>query len=194
MALAIEAHACADAAHTAADEPLFASNSVLQRSAASHASLSALSICSFGSTGIVTPLIISRAVADRSARITGKGGHAERVFWATGTTRLLPRLIGGRTHGPVFVTDRAALRPMAKSDVDGESARARLSYRRAAELFTETTGWTLHQFRHSRLTHLAEDGVDTALLKAQVAASVATQPRTLCAPLRGRRGTAHGRA
>jgi integrase len=43
-----------------------------------------------------------------------------------------------------------------------------LSYRRAAEQFTEATnGWTLHQLRHSALTHLAEDGVDVALLKAK---------------------------
>jgi len=40
-------------------------------------------------------------------------------------------------------------------------------YRRAAEEFTVATGWTLHRLRHSALTHLAEDGVDVALLKAK---------------------------
>jgi integrase len=35
-------------------------------------------------------------------------------------------------------------------------------------LFTEASGgWTLHQLRHSALTHLAEDGVAMALLKAK---------------------------
>jgi integrase/recombinase XerD len=34
-------------------------------------------------------------------------------------------------------------------------------------LFTATTGWTLHQLRHSALTHLAEDGVELPLLAAK---------------------------
>ncbi|MFI7416826.1 tyrosine-type recombinase/integrase [Nonomuraea sp. NPDC049684] len=39
--------------------------------------------------------------------------------------------------------------------------------RRAAELFEEATGgWTLHQLRHSALTHAAEDGADTSTLLA----------------------------
>ncbi len=47
------------------------------------------------------------------------------------------------------------------------TGRARLPYRRAGEIFTATTGWTLHQLRHSALTHLAEDGVDVAMLAAK---------------------------
>lgn len=107
-------------------------------------------------------------LAERSATITGKGGHVERIFWATGTARLLPRLLGDRTTGPVFLTDRPSRSPMAKADLDITTGRARLSYRRAAELFSDASGgWTLHQIRHAALTHLAEDGVDTALLKAK---------------------------
>jgi integrase len=45
--------------------------------------------------------------------------------------------------------------------------RARLSYRRAAELLVAQTGWTLHQFRHSALTHLAENDVQLPLLMAK---------------------------
>lgn len=30
----------------------------------------------------------------------------EMVYWDAGTARLLPRLLKGRTHGPVFVTHR----------------------------------------------------------------------------------------
>jgi integrase/recombinase XerC/integrase/recombinase XerD len=107
-------------------------------------------------------------LAERSARIVGKGGGVEHLHWATGTARLLPRYLGDRTTGPVFLADRAPRIAVAKVDLDPTSGHARLSYRRAAELFTEASGgWTLHQLRHSALTHLAEDGVDVALLKAK---------------------------
>jgi len=43
-----------------------------------------------------------------------------------------------------------------------------VSYRRAAELFDEyTAGWTLHQLRHSALTHEAEDDANTPMLLAR---------------------------
>jgi hypothetical protein len=43
-----------------------------------------------------------------------------------------------------------------------------VSYRRAAQLFRDATGgWTLHQLRHSRLTHLAEAGVQLPILMAK---------------------------
>jgi integrase len=56
--------------------------------------------------------------------------------WADGAARLLPLLTLGRVNGPLFAT-----------------SRGRLSYRRAAEVFTAATspldprgrGWTLHQ-------------------------------------------------
>lgn len=32
--------------------------------------------------------------------------HKETVYWGAGTARLLPRLLKGRTRGPVFVTHR----------------------------------------------------------------------------------------
>ncbi len=52
---------------------------------------------------------------------------------------------------------------------------AALRHRRAAELFTEATrtldstgaGWTLHQLRHSDLTHEAEEGASTPMLLAR---------------------------
>lgn len=106
--------------------------------------------------------------AERSARMVGKGGGVETLHWATGTARLLPRHIGDRTTGPLFLADRPPRIAVAKTDLDPTSGHARLSYRRAAELFTEASGgWTLHQLRHSALTHLAEEGVDVALLKAK---------------------------
>src|SRR5436190_16230958 len=43
-----------------------------------------------------------------------------------------------------------------------------LSYRRAAELFSEVgPDLTLHQLRHSALTHAAEDGTNTPILLAR---------------------------
>jgi len=83
---------------------------------------------------------------------------------------LLPRLLSGRKTGPVFLTDRKARPSVAKSDVDPSTQRGRLSYRRAAELFEAHTDHyddgpcTLHQLRHSRLTHAAEDGASTPVL------------------------------
>ena len=94
------------------------------------------------------------------------------IVWQTATARLLPRLLKGRTVGPVFVTDRRARLELPPGDRDPATGRARLSYRRAAELFEQATAacpggpWTLHQLRHSALTHAAEAGANTATLLA----------------------------
>jgi integrase len=102
---------------------------------------------------------------NRSAKVHRKGSAVDVIIWQTGTARLLPRLIKGRTTGPVFLTDRRARVPLDPIDLDPATERARLSYRRAAELFTAATGGaTLHQLRHSALTHAAEDGANTSTL------------------------------
>jgi integrase len=87
-----------------------------------------------------------------------------------GSARLLPRLIAGRPSGPLFLADRrpAPGRMPAAADLCPHSGRARLSYRRAEELFSAASGgWTLHQLRHSAITHLAEADVGLALLMAK---------------------------
>ncbi|MGH3846122.1 MAG: tyrosine-type recombinase/integrase, partial [Pseudonocardiaceae bacterium] len=97
----------------------------------------------------------------RRAVVIGKDARAELVGWETTTARLLPRPLQRRRrrHGPVFLAAiaPAPARQPTLADLDPDTGRARLSYRRAAEAFKDASGgWTLHQLRHSRLTHLAE--------------------------------------
>ncbi|WP_245560468.1 tyrosine-type recombinase/integrase [Actinopolyspora halophila] len=109
---------------------------------------------------------------NRRARVRRKGGAADVIVWRTATARLLPRLLGGRRSGPVFLTDRRARVELPPVDVAPGSGRARLSYRRAAETFEQATKeltggpYRLHQLRHSALTHAAEDGANTSTLLA----------------------------
>jgi integrase/recombinase XerD len=113
---------------------------------------------------------------NKRARVISKGGQVEWVHYESGAAALLPRLLGGRAHpdSPVFLTDRKASARTPRLDVCPVTGRARLSYRRAAELFERATaqldregaGWTLHQLRHSLLTHEAETGTSTPMLLA----------------------------
>ncbi|MEV4182215.1 site-specific integrase, partial [Streptosporangium canum] len=113
---------------------------------------------------------------NKRGRITGKGGTVRWIHWQSGTARLLPRLINGRTSGPLFLADRrpAPARTPAAADLCPHTGRGRLSYERAEYLFKQDTkqhdprrrGFTLHQLRHSRLTHLAEDGWSAPMLMA----------------------------
>ncbi|MGW4801631.1 hypothetical protein ACWEPC_55360 [Nonomuraea sp. NPDC004297] len=100
----------------------------------------------------------------------------EAVFWDAGTARLLPRLLKGRTRGPVFITHR---RPgpgkvVAPRGVCPDTGCARLSYGQARALLDAHTalggpgtGWDLHEFRHSALTHLGEAGAILLMLMAR---------------------------
>jgi integrase len=107
---------------------------------------------------------------NRCATVVRKGGATDIVAWQTGTARLLPRLLAGRRVGPVHLTDRRARSGVAKADTDPDTGRARLSYRRALEIFEDRAAdlpsgpYTLHQLRHSKLTHAAEDGASTPML------------------------------
>ena len=92
-------------------------------------------------------------VRARQARLPGRG----QLQWSPLTSDLLGWLLAGRRHGPVFLTDRRAAGTSA-ADVCPLSGRGRMSYRRAAEIFTEHTraldpggrGWMLHQLHRSR--------------------------------------------
>lgn len=112
-------------------------------------------------------------LANRCATIRQKGGDQLEIAWDDRTAKVLGKLISGRSSGPVFLTDikagpaRAAATPAA--DIDPDTGRTRLSYGRARALIERYTNGTvtLHQLRHSSLTHLAERGVGTTTLMAK---------------------------
>jgi hypothetical protein len=97
----------------------------------------------------------------------------ETIYWDAGTARLLPRLLKRRTRGPVFVTHR---RPgfdkiVSARGVCPDTGLARLSHGQARALLDEHTalrgpgtGWDLHEYRHSALTHLGEQGASSLML------------------------------
>jgi integrase/recombinase XerC/integrase/recombinase XerD len=99
-------------------------------------------------------------------RVTRKGGAHDVIIWKSRTARLLSNYLGDRRDGPVFVTDRAGKSDglLGPGDRD-QRGRARLSYERAEHLFKQASGGaTLHQLRHSALTHDAEDGASAPML------------------------------
>jgi len=104
---------------------------------------------------------------NRSTRVRRKGGAVDLIVWQTGTARLLPRLLKGRKSGPVFVTERKARVQLPTADL-APGGHARLSYQQAEALFKEASGGaTLHQLRHSALTHDADDGTGAPMLMAR---------------------------
>ncbi len=88
-------------------------------------------------------------------RNRAKAAATPLIEWSAETSDLLGWLLAGRRHGPVFLTGRRAPAQAAAHDVCPLTGRARMSYRRAAEIFTAHTaaldpagrGWTLHQLR-----------------------------------------------
>jgi integrase len=94
------------------------------------------------------------------ARHRGRGPGAW-LQWREGTSQLLRWLLAGRPDGPVFVTGRRAPTGSAPAHTCPVTGRARMSYRRAVEIFTAATvpldpasrGWTLHQLRLAGGSH-----------------------------------------
>lgn len=121
----------------------------------------------------------AKGVKPRTRRrgVTREDYVLEPVYWDAGTARLLPRLIKGRTRGPVFVTHRkpGPGKVIAPRDVCPDTGLVRLSYGQARALLNAHTaiggvpgtGWDLHEYRHSGLTHLGEAGASLPMLMAK---------------------------
>ncbi|HEV2375022.1 MAG TPA: site-specific recombinase [Streptosporangiaceae bacterium] len=100
-------------------------------------------------------------------RARAGSSQARPIRWRPGTSQLLRWLLAGRMDGPVFLTDRRAPSGTPAADLCPVTGRTRLSYRRAAEIFTAATrpldptghGWTLHQLSHTRSRTTASDTV-----------------------------------
>lgn len=91
-------------------------------------------------------------------RVRRKGSEprqADRIAWGEKSAELLPLLTIGRTTGPLFLTERRAAAHVAGVDRCPYTGHARLSMRRATELFRVTTsewdprgqGWNLRDLR-----------------------------------------------
>ncbi|MBD0693668.1 hypothetical protein, partial [Streptomyces sp. CBMA123] len=101
---------------------------------------------------IETALALNTDQLDLPGRHTRPRSDRAPLHWGPGAARLLPLLIAGRAGGPLFLTDRRAPAGTPAADRCPHTGRARLSYRRAAELFTAHTrtlgeAWTLRQLR-----------------------------------------------
>ncbi|MEU8350744.1 MULTISPECIES: hypothetical protein [Streptomyces] len=120
----------------------------------------------------------------------------ETIYWDAGTARLLPRLIGERTRGPLLVTHRkpGPGKVLTPRDVCPDTGLARLSYSQLRALLDrhtygggeEGTGWDPHECRHSGLTHLGEQGVSLLLFMAKSKTSPSAPPGSTSSPARPR--------
>jgi hypothetical protein len=68
-------------------------------------------------------LVLSINVEDldldnKRVRVRSKGGDLDWLHFQTGSARLLPRLIAGRTRGPLFLADRAPAPARAPATID----------------------------------------------------------------------------
>ncbi|MGH3858213.1 tyrosine-type recombinase/integrase [Actinokineospora sp.] len=109
---------------------------------------------------------------NKQARVTVKGGDTMWITWGTDTAHLLPRLIVGREHGPLFLSEHRPgphRRATADSkDVCLETGRVRLGYDRARILLGHYgDGLRLHQLRHSAATHLGDANTSANVIMAK---------------------------
>ncbi|WP_435828156.1 site-specific integrase [Nocardia testacea] len=127
-------------------------------------------------------------LAGRCARVKSKGAKPrthrgaahhehvlETVYWDAGTAGLLPRLLRGRAragvpHPPPSRAGKIPLRPRRLPRHRTRAAVLRSGPRSARAATTTdgpSTGWDLHELRHSGLTHLGESGASLLELMAE---------------------------
>jgi|KBSSwiStaDraftv2_1062776.scaffolds.fasta_scaffold02927_12 integrase len=109
---------------------------------------------------------------NKQARVVVKGGDTMWITWGTDTAHLLPRLIAGRTRGPLFLSaHRPGPRRRATTDprdLCPDTGRARLGYDRARILLGQHgDGLRLHQLRHSAATHLGDANTSANVIMAK---------------------------
>ncbi|WP_410596147.1 tyrosine-type recombinase/integrase [Amycolatopsis sp. lyj-23] len=109
---------------------------------------------------------------NKQARVTAKGGDTMWITWGTDTAHLLPRLIAGRTRGPLFLSQhrpgphRSATTDLR--DICPETGRARLGCDCARILLGHyCDGLRLHQLRHSSATHLGDANTSANVIMAK---------------------------
>jgi integrase/recombinase XerD len=91
----------------------------------------------------------------RRVRRQGDPRQLDRIGWLDRSAQVLPLLLSGRPGGPLFLTERRAAGRVPARDRCPYTGRARLSARRAAELFSEASkpldpqgrGWNLRDLR-----------------------------------------------
>lgn len=111
-----------------------------------------------GAPGPATLSLDAGAIDQRGYRKLHAPSSRALTGWSDQTAELLAWLLSGRATGPVFLTDRRDATAAPKADVCPLTRRARLSCRRAAEIFTSATGpldpagrgWALHQLSRPR--------------------------------------------
>jgi hypothetical protein len=127
---------------------------------------------------------------NKHAKITAKGGDTMWITWGTDTAHLLPRLIAGRTSGPLFLSEyRPGPHRRATTDLRDicpETGRARLGYDRARVLLgpprrRATTAPTppllSHPLRRRQRLRQRHDGQNRTQVPAVSSALRQTRPR-----------------
>jgi len=122
-------------------------------------------------TGMPAESVLALGAGD--IHLSARRARLPRAGWvefSDETAALLGWLLAGRRSGPAFLTDRRAAAGAPQADVCPLTGRGRISYRRAAEVFTEVTrpldaagrGWTLHQLRRPSRMLAGPAGQQTA--------------------------------
>ena len=118
-------------------------------------------------------------VGARRAVVRGKGGHRQEVVWLREPPASYPDIWAVGSEGQYSSPTADPTWRQLSTDLCPDTGRGRLSYQQAWALFRNASGWTLHQLRHSALTHLGERGVGAPAAESQKPPPQPAQPRPL---------------